>query len=88
MEDDEPPQGSSSPEEQQDSWSPRGLLSLLILGTLTVVAAIWLIAKRPHAGPWRPLPTAAASAGIEAAFPDTEGGVQWPSNSGNPGERT
>jgi len=45
MDDDEPPQGSSSPEEQQDSWSPRGLLN----GHTLDLGALCRLLPRPQA---------------------------------------
>lgn len=88
MDDGDTSHGHSRPEESQHSWSSRGLLGLLILGALAVVAAIWLVSKRPHAAPWHLLPPAVPSTGMETALPPTLGDVQCPSSSWNTGERT
>lgn len=69
------------------SWSLYGTLGLLLLATLIIIAAIWLISKRPQASFRAHRTIGMASSTAEASLPITPDAPQCTRESWSAGER-
>jgi hypothetical protein len=74
--------------DQQPQWSPAGALALLILGTLAIAAAIWLMAKQHRTLPWQLRAAAIAAPATEAAPSAAAAEMLCPNQNWTAGERT
>ena len=71
----------------ESSWSPYVTLGILLLGTLIIIAAIWLISKRPQASFRAHRTIGMASSTAEASLPITPDAPQCTRESWSAGER-
>lgn len=69
------------------TWSPYGTLLLLLLGSLIIIAAMWLISKRPQASQRELRTIGIASSTADASLPVPPDATQCVTESWRAGER-